>query len=290
MRRGIISLICLGAALMGTAAHAQNTFPSSGNVGIGTTTPKAELDVVSPYTGNAPSLSSVPGFRINGGGALSTWFGNYGYTSTWIQSIQDDGSNNLKGLALNPLGGPVGIGTANPSAALEVNGTLKVDTTGTNGLTFSGAVGTQTTPWTGVLCGGDYAESVDVAGSKAQYEPGDLIVVDPHSPGHFLKSTEPYSTLVAGIYSTSPGVVGKRTTDPEKSGAEIPMAMVGIVPTKVSAENGPVEPGDLLVASSTPGYAMKGTDRERIAGAVVGKALGSVPTGTGIVDVLVTLQ
>ena len=68
------------------------------------------------------------------------------------------------------------------------------------------------------------------------------------------------------------------------------MAMMGIVPTKVSAENGPIETGDLLVASSTMGYAMKGTDRSRLTGAVVGKALASLDSGTGVIEVLVTLQ
>jgi hypothetical protein len=96
--------------------------------------------------------------------------------------------------------------------------------------------------------------------------------------------------MTAGIYSTKPGVVGKRFTDPERLKEEIPMAMVGIVPAKVSAENGPVKPGDLLVTSSTVGYVMKGTDRERMIGAIVGKALGSVASGTGVIEVLVSLQ
>jgi hypothetical protein len=50
------------------------------------------------------------------------------------------------------------------------------------------------------------------------------------------------------------------------------------------------ERGDLLVSSSTLGYAMKGTDRSRMLGAVVGKALGSLDSGTGVIEVLVTLQ
>ncbi len=33
------------AMLLAVSANAQNTFPSSGNVGIGTTTPSAALDV-----------------------------------------------------------------------------------------------------------------------------------------------------------------------------------------------------------------------------------------------------
>jgi hypothetical protein len=68
------------------------------------------------------------------------------------------------------------------------------------------------------------------------------------------------------------------------------MAMVGRVPTKVSAENGPIKVGDLLVTSSTPGYAMKGTDRSLLTGAVVGKAMGPLDSGTGTIEVLVTLQ
>ncbi len=149
----------------------------------------------------------------------------------------------------------------------------------------------QSTAWKGSLCGGDYAESVDVTGDRKKYEPGHVLVVDPSHPGQFLKSAEPYSTLVSGIYSTKPGVIGRRqTTDPKSSTTEVPMAMVGIVPAKVSAENGPIKTGDLLVTSSTLGYAMKGTDRGQMLGAVVGKALGTLDSGTGVIEVLVSLQ
>jgi hypothetical protein len=109
------------------------------------------------------------------------------------------------------------------------------------------------------------------------------------APGKFFKLSEPYSTLVTGIYSTKPGVVGRRQIGP-KGPDEIPMAMVGIVPVKVTAENGSIKAGDLLVSSSTPGYAMKGTDRSRMLGAVIGKALASLDSGTGVIEVVVTLQ
>lgn len=71
---------------------------------------------------------------------------------------------------------------------------------------------------------------------------------------------------------------------------EVPLAVVGIVPCKVTAENGPIQVGDLLVASSRPGHAMKGTNRSRMLGAVVGKALEPQNKGTGVIEVLVTLQ
>lgn len=58
----------------------------------------------------------------------------------------------------------------------------------------------------------------------------------------------------------------------------------------MTADNGAIQVGDLLVSSSTPGYAMKGTDRTRMLGAVVGKALEPLTKDTGVVQVLVTLR
>jgi hypothetical protein len=188
--------------------------------------------------------------------------------------------------------GYVGIGTTAPTATLEVNGNIKMtkNLTSPTSLTFSDGT-TQTTAYTGISCGGDYAETVDVSGDRKNYQPGDVLVIGAQSGADVLKSAEPYSTLVAGIYSTKPGVVGRRqTSDAKTSTTEVPMAMVGIVPTKVTAENGPIRRGDLLVTSSLPGYAMKGTDRTRMLGAVVGKALGSLDSGTGLIEVLVSLQ
>jgi hypothetical protein len=169
---------------------------------------------------------------------------------------------------------------------------FKLDVVGnvhTSGSIIFGDGSTQATAWTGSLCGGDYAESVNVSDSRANYEPGDVLVIDSKAPGKFLKSVEPYSTLMMGIYFTKPGVIGRRQASP-KGAEEVPMAMIGIVPTKVSTENGPIAPGDLLVSSSTPGYAMKGTDRSRMLGSILGKALGSLDEGKGVIEVGVTLQ
>jgi hypothetical protein len=180
----------------------------------------------------------------------------------------------------------VGIGTTSPAYTLDVSGQIHSAT----GYVFPDGT-TQSTAFIPANCGADYAESVDVTGDRTKYEPGDILVIDPNAPGKFLKSNQAYSTLVAGIYSTKPGFVGRLHPEDAKTGkTEVPMAMVGRVPTKVSAENGPIKVGDLLVASSTLGHAMKGTDRSLLAGAVVGKALGSLDTGTGVIEVLVTLQ
>ncbi len=139
--------------------------------------------------------------------------------------------------------------------------------------------------------GADFAESFAVAGERKDYEPGDLLVIDPTGKRRLALSTEAYSTLVAGIYSTQPGILASpyRMNDPNLD-KEVPLAMVGVVPCKVSAESGAIQTGDLLVTASTPGYAMKGADRSRMMGAVVGKALEPLASGKGVIQVLVTLQ
>jgi hypothetical protein len=247
---------------------------SGGSLGIGTWSPSAPLTVAADGTAQLLIQGKTnPAYQLWLGYNTSS---NYG----WIQATDSGVAN--EPLILNPNNGNVGIGTTAPGATLEVNGTLR----------FSGdAKGTvQTTAWTGVLCGGDYAESVGVSGKRAEYEPGDVLIIDPDNSDGVAKSTQPYSTVVAGIYSTKPGVIGRKSTDKDKAKLEIPMAMVGIVPTKVSAENGPIKRGDLLVTASTVGYAMKGTDRSQMLGAIVGKAWGSLNSGTGVIDVLVSLQ
>jgi hypothetical protein len=139
--------------------------------------------------------------------------------------------------------------------------------------------------------GADFAESVAVRGDHARYEPGDLLAIDPTGNRRLERSQDAYSTRVAGIYSTKPGILAStHAMDSARLAGEVPLAVMGIVPCKVTAENGAIGVGDLLVASSHTGYAMKGTDRGRMLGAVVGKAMESLADGNGVIQVLVTLQ
>ena len=57
---------------------------------------------------------------------------------------------------------------------------------------------------------------------------------------------------------------------------------------KVDASYGAIAPGDRLVASPSPGYAMR-TDAPQ-PGTIIGKALDALPSGTGLIPVFVTLQ
>jgi len=131
-----------------------------------------------------------------------------------------------------------------------------------------------------------------VRGQRSSYEPGDLLVIDSTGNRRLALAKKPYSTLVAGIYSTQPGMLASPygMDDQRPATTDVPLAVVGIVPCKVTAENGPIQTGDLLVTSSLPGHAMKGTNRRQMLGAVVGKALEPLAKGTGVIQVLVTLQ
>lgn len=148
----------------------------------------------------------------------------------------------------------------------------------------------------------DVAEWVPVS---EPVEPGDLLELDPANPGQYRKARGPCSTLIAGVVSTDPGLVlgsedlssGKRlstrdsglSTDDSGLSADgsAPLALVGIVPVKVTDEGGPIYPGDLLVSSSTPGYAKRWNGPGPCpSGSLVGKALGTLTEGTGIISVL----
>jgi hypothetical protein len=306
--------IFTGSSTLGNSVITQ----SSSNVGIGTTVPTTLLQLGAQGTGgNMTQKVSLPGVY----NFENVYLGQYGNGDSGLEFINHTGISNSYGVKLETNidsyveglqiqlapsvssygtlsystamtilanGGNVGIGTTAPGSKLEINGGVKLTSGSGGSMTFADGT-VQSTAWTGAVCGGDYAESVDVTGNRKDYQTGDVLVIASGAEGDVAKATEPYSTMVAGIYSTKPGVVGRRQTSSKNPG-EIPMAMVGIVPTKVSAENGPIRRGDLLVTSSSVGYAMKGTDRTRMLGAVIGKAMGSLDSGKGVIEVLVTLQ
>jgi len=136
--------------------------------------------------------------------------------------------------------------------------------------------------------GADFAEQMAVEGDETDYEPGDVLVISGSADRMVELSAEPFATTVIGVYSTKPALLaGAPDTDAPLEG--IPVAITGIAPCKVSAENGPIHRGDLLVTSSTPGHAMKAGPNPP-QGTVLGKALGELKEGTGVIEVLVTLH
>lgn len=132
--------------------------------------------------------------------------------------------------------------------------------------------------------GADFAELLPAADGLA---PGDVLAIG--ADGRLVRTTSAYEAAVAGVYSTAPGFVGGQDADEGAPAGTVPLAVVGVVPVKASAENGPIRPGDLLVSAATAGHAMRaGPDAPQ--GTVIGKALGSLARGTGTVRMLASLQ
>ncbi len=209
----------------------------------------------------------------------------------------------------------LGIGTISPAGKVDIRNTadqpaLRIEASaGTNlieayntgsgsatGLVFRVERETGNVRADGAFYGaGFYSGSADVAeyvNVSEPVEPGDVVEIDPANPGHFRKARTAGSHLVAGVISTQPGVVLGSNSDPVE-GEEDPrpvLALAGRVPVKATTENGPIQVGDLLIASSKPGYAMRATDPISAVGAIIGKALEPLEEGEGFIMIQVTLR
>lgn len=139
--------------------------------------------------------------------------------------------------------------------------------------------------------GADIAEAFDVEGNPEHYEPGDILVISTKTDRSVEKSSEPYSTLVAGVYATKPGVLlTEENIDSDLEG-KVPMGVIGVIPTKVCLEGGTIKRGDLLVTSSISGVAMKADSDKVKVGQVLGKALQDFNgNGIGKINVLVSVK
>lgn len=138
--------------------------------------------------------------------------------------------------------------------------------------------------------GADLAERIDASEELAA---GDVVEIDPGNPRHFRLAKTPVSTMVAGVVSSQPAMTMnnndlENNDSGERHDTRPLLALVGQVPVKASAENGAIVVGDLLVASSTPGHAMRCTAAVLCSGAVIGKALESMDEGHGLITMLVS--
>ena len=139
-----------------------------------------------------------------------------------------------------------------------------------------------------ILTGADCAEEFDTARS-AEIEPGTVMVLD--QDGALQHCQQAYDKRVAGVISGAgdykPGLILDRQQTHDD---RVPVALVGKVYCKVDAQYAPIEIGDLLTTSPTPGHAMKAHEPFRAFGAVIGKALRPLHEGSGLIPILIALQ
>jgi hypothetical protein len=173
-------------------------------------------------------------------------------------------------------------------ALFRANGSNRIRFTHSGKGIFNG--GTQTG-------GADVAEAFAVEGRTSAYEPGDVLVISTRSDRTVEKAGEPYSTRVVGVYATRPGVLlTERGVDESLEGL-VPVGVIGVIPTKVSAENGPIRRGDILVTARRPGHAMRATPvviqgvTLYPTGAILGRAMEEFGgPGVGVITVLVDVK
>jgi len=184
------------------------------------------------------------------------------------------------------------------AASLKTSGQVNAGSVTTAGAVSAGSVTTSgnVTANDVILTGADLAEDFSTAG--VPIEPGTVVVID--DAGALGQSSRAYDKRVAGVVSGAgsfkPGIVMDRARpDPEEvaaqfGGKRVSIALVGKVYCKVDAGYAPVEVGDLLTTSPTPGHAMRADDQTKAFGAVIGKALAPLASGTSLVPILVALQ
>ncbi|MBS0156145.1 MAG: hypothetical protein JSS38_16250 [Nitrospira sp.] len=138
------------------------------------------------------------------------------------------------------------------------------------------------------LTNADVAEEFSIDASMA-IDPGTVMVSSNEETLEMC--TQAYDKRVVGVVSGAgqykPGVVLDKQN---MTGRRVSIALLGKVFCKVDAAYGPINIGDLLTTSPTPGHAMKVADTAQGFGSIIGKALRACHQGNGLVPILVALQ
>jgi hypothetical protein len=156
------------------------------------------------------------------------------------------------------------------------------------------ASGTINCPNSTITCFDVSISNADCAEEFELVEPlaaGPGTVMSLNNDGMLHPSFEAYDRKVAGVISGAgdyrPGIVLDRQQGRPN---RVPIALVGKAYCKVDAGHSPIEVGDLLTTSPTPGHAMKAKDPQAAFGAVIGKALQPLASGQALIPILIALQ
>jgi hypothetical protein len=264
---------------------------NTGNVGIGTTNPGRPLVVTADASG-VPLRVYRNASNVGWGTGIDWAFNNsagnvtdYAYVNSTVVTNTAGSENGTLGFftiksgtltqqAIIDQNGNVGIGTAGPTAKLDVAG----------GINASGTI-------TGGNIVAKYQDFAEWVQSSQRLAAGTVVVLDHTRSNQVIASSQAYDTRVAGVISSQPGI-----TLGENGAGKVLVATTGRVKIKVDASRRSIQVGDLLVTSDIPGVAMKsepvniGGVRLHRPGTLIGKALEPLEKGTSEILVLLSLQ
>ena len=140
--RSVLSILCNGltdatirSGRTGTGTYLPMTFytggsekvriDTSGNVGIGTSSPVNKLQVFQGAIASVPAAGASGHTFALGSTAYGIATGSLVAGPSYIQATRWDGTATNYSLLLNPNGGNVGIGTNNPQLPLHVQGAIR---------------------------------------------------------------------------------------------------------------------------------------------------------------------
>lgn len=132
----------------------------------------------------------------------------------------------------------------------------------------------------------DVGEYIPVVGDDSDYSQGDVVSAVDTSSVAFAKSAGAYDPDLAGVITTTAGLVAGGG---DTSAGTTIISLAGRVPVNVTTENGAIHVGDYITSSNMPGVGMLATQPGRVIGMALADDLGNPddPNATSQVMMLV---
>ena len=253
-----------------TTARARAAISASGDLSYNSST-----GVIS-FTNDAGDIESVTaGSGLTGGGTSGAVTLNIG-AGTGITVNADDVAVNMGAFDTDNLSeGSSNLYYTNSRADARITAYTGAMTSMTGNITTTANVSGAF--FVGTATAARYADLAEKYESDAEYEAGTVLVFG--GEAEVTACEEELDHRVAGVVSTDPAYM----MNAEAEGQYV--ALTGRVPVKVV---GPVAKGDLMVASSVKGHAK--ADNNAGPGRIIGKAIGEIDSGEGVIEVLVNMM